>query len=102
MSYFSVNIGELVRAANDLNELNESLKNRINNLIDQEAALNNMWEAEDAAYINKLNGLQGDLDQMYRMIREHSADPEEMAASYMGPETQNESGAIALTNDVIH
>ena len=67
MSYLRVDIGELVRTANDLNELNESLKNRINNLIDQEAALNNMWEAEDAAYINKLNGLQGDLDQMYEL-----------------------------------
>lgn len=102
MSYLRVDIGELVRTANDLNELNESLKNRINNLIDQEAALNNMWEAEAAAYINKFNGLQGDLDQMYRMIREHSADPEEMATSYMEPETQNDSDAMALTNDVIH
>ena len=61
------------------------------------------WEGEAAtAYINKFNGLQEDMDQMSRMIREHSSDLEDMARSYMRSEEQNESDAMALLNDVIH
>ena len=90
MSYLRVDIGELVRTANDLNELNESLKNRINNLISQEAALNNMWEGEARERFH--NAFNSDINQMKVFSDTVSKYVEvllKIAQSYAEHESQN-------------
>ena len=98
MSYLRVDIGELVRTANDLNELNESLKNRINNLIDQEAALNNMWEGEARERFH--SAFQSDIAQMRvfsNTVTNYAEVLSRIAQSYV--ENENRNVDVATTRN---
>ena len=65
-------------------------------------AITNAWQGEaSTAYIGKFQGLQDDMDKMFKMIQEHSADLQEMAAAYIDAETKNAEVAQSLSADVI-
>lgn len=61
-----------------------------------------VWSGEAAtAYVNKFNGLQDDMDRIYKMIQEHSTDLIEMAQQYISAESANADMANSLSSDVI-
>lgn len=61
-----------------------------------------VWSGEAAtAYVNKFNGLQDDMDRIYKMIKEHSDDLIEMARNFSGTELENADLANSLSSDVI-
>lgn len=61
-----------------------------------------VWSGEAAtAYVNKFNGLQDDMDRIYKMIQEHSTDLIEMAQQYITAESANADMANSLSSDVI-
>lgn len=61
-----------------------------------------VWSGEAAtAYVNKFNGLQDDMDRIYKMIKEHSDDLIEMAQQYSSAESANADLANSLSSDVI-
>lgn len=61
-----------------------------------------VWSGDAAtAYINKFNGLQDDMDRIYKMIKEHSDDLTEMAQQYIQAESANADLAGSLSSDVI-
>lgn len=61
-----------------------------------------IWSGEAAtAYVNKFNGLQDDMDRIYKMIQEHSTDLIEMAQQYTTAESANANLANSLSSDVI-
>ena len=61
-----------------------------------------VWSGQAAAaYVNKFNGLQDDMDRICKMIREHSDDLISMAQQYSSAESANAELAGSLSSDVI-
>lgn len=61
-----------------------------------------IWSGEAAtAYVNKFNGLQDDMDRIYKMIKEHADDLIQMAQGYAAAEAANADLANSLSSDVI-
>lgn len=61
-----------------------------------------VWTGTAAtAYVNKFNGLQDDMNRIYKMIQEHSTDLIEMAQQYISAENANADLANSLSADVI-
>ena len=61
-----------------------------------------VWSGDAAtAYVNKFNGLQDDMDRIYKMIKEHSDDLIQMAQQYSTAESTNTELANSLSSDVI-
>lgn len=97
-----VNPEQLIAMANEFSAEASSIQMLTNQMMNLIHGTYSIWSGEAAnAYVNKFNGLQGDMDQMFRMIREHSDDLQTMAANYKMSETQNTSDAMALISDVI-
>ena len=62
MAEFNVSIGELVKKAGALDELNEQFRTNVGELVDLEASLNNMWEGDARTTFH--NTFSGDVSQM--------------------------------------
>ncbi len=80
--------------------------NTVNSLTQQMMSivqgLSSAWQGEaSSAYIAKFNQLQGDIDQMNRMIQEHVTDLNDMARNYQDAETAGQDIAAGLAADVI-
>ncbi len=61
-----------------------------------------VWSGDAAtAYVNKFNGLQDDMNRIYKMIKEHSDDLIQMAQQYSSAESSNANLANSLSSDVI-
>lgn len=61
-----------------------------------------VWSGEAAtAYVNKFNGLQDDMDRMYKMVKEHATDLIQMAQQYAAAESGNADLISGLVSDVI-
>ena len=79
----------------------------VNNLTQQMTAIvtglsGQIWSGEAAtAYVNKFNGLQDDMDRIYKMIQEHSQDLQEVAQQFITAENANKDMANSLSSDVI-
>ena len=64
--------------------------------------LGSTWGGNAAqAYLNKFTGLQTDMDRMFRMVKEHSEDLQNMATAYSNAEKANEAAAQGLSNNII-
>ena len=58
-----------------------------NNMLDITSQLSSTWSGEAAtAYYSKLQGLQGDMLKLHKMIQEHTTDLLEMAKAYQEAE----------------
>ena len=85
----------------------EGTGSTVNNLTQQMTSIvtglsGQVWSGEAAtAYVNKFNGLQDDMDRIYKMITEHSEDLIEMAQQYLTAESANTDLANSLSSDVI-
>lgn len=63
---------------------------------------NSIWQGEDAtAYTQKFNSLDEDMQQMYRMITEHSTDLQEMATNYTNAIYDTTETANSMKTNVI-
>lgn len=54
-----------------------------------------------AAYKNKFNSLQGDIDRLYRMIAAHASHLEQIAREYKAGDDQSAADAGILSGSVI-
>lgn len=85
----------------------EGTGTNVNNLTQQMTSIvtslsGQVWSGEAAtAYVNKFNGLQDDMERIYKMVKEHSDDLIEMAQQYMTAESANADLANSLSSDVI-
>ena len=65
-------------------------------------SLSAAWNGEaSAAFLAKFNGLQPDMDKMFRMVQEHSTDLQEMATAYMQAENANTEATKQLLNNIL-
>ena len=61
-----------------------------------------VWSGEAAtSYVNKLNGLQDDMERIHKMVQEHSKDLQEVAQQFITAENANKDLANSLSSDVI-
>ncbi len=97
-----VNPETLNSTASEFGNQAGSLQNLTNQMMNLVTGLSSAWQGEAAtSYIGKFQGLQDDMDKMFRMIQEHSTDLQEMAQAYITAETQNSEFAQSLSSDVI-
>jgi WXG100 family type VII secretion target len=72
-------------------------------MVNLASSLAGVWQGEaSAAYIAKLRGMEGNIQRMVRMIREHSGDLREMAQNYERAESENTASAGALKQTEMH
>ena len=65
-------------------------------------SLKGIWQGEAASgFTNKFNGLADDIEKINRMIAEHVADLNEMAAEYQQAENESIEQANALNTEVV-
>ena len=65
-------------------------------------SLSAAWNGEaSAAFLAKFNGLQPDMDKMFRMVQEHSKDLQEMSATYQNAERANVDATQSLLNNIL-
>ena len=77
-----------------------SLQNLTGQMMNLVTGLSSAWQGEaSTAYIGKFQGLQDDMDKMFKMIQEHSTDLQEMAAAYISAEQANAEVAQSLYED---
>ena len=63
---------------------------------------NSTWQGEaSTAYSQKFNSLDEDMQQIYRMINEHSTDLQEMATQYQQAEQANVELSESMKTNVI-
>ncbi len=85
----------------------ESSGSTVSNLTQQMTSIvtglsGQVWSGTAASsYVSRFSSLQDDMDRIYKMIKEHSADLNEMAAQYSSAEMANADLANSLTADVI-
>lgn len=61
-----------------------------------------VWQGEaQSAYWRKFNGLQNDMQKIFKMIDEYRTDLSAIAKNYESAENANKSAAAALKSDVI-
>ncbi|MBQ6376547.1 MAG: WXG100 family type VII secretion target [Lachnospiraceae bacterium] len=92
----------LSNTATDLSGKATQLQTLTGQMLELADGLTSAWQGEAAtAYITKFHQLDDDMQKMYRMIQEHSADLTEMAAAYSQAENQNAELAQSLVAEVI-
>ncbi len=92
----------LSSTAADLGGKAAQLQTLTGQMLELADGLTSAWQGEAAtAYITKFHQLDDDMQKMYRMIQEHSADLTEMAAAYTQAENQNAELAQSLVAEVI-
>ena len=83
-------------SASSVNSLTQNMTSVVTSLSGQ------IWSGEAAtAYVNKFNGLQDDMNRIYKMIKEHSDDLTAIAQQIIGQENLNMDLANGLSSDVI-
>lgn len=82
--------------ASQVNSLTQQMTSLVTSLSGQ------VWSGEAAtAYVTKFNGLQDDMNRIYKMIKEHSDDLIQMAQQYSTAESANVDLASSLSADII-
>lgn len=103
MALGHIETDELKRASDKLLEIEGEVKNLANNIQNCAGELKSGYNDEAGRlFIQKINELDGDVQQMIKMIEEHG---QELAATATDVENlleESKSGANALPTDVIH
>lgn len=97
-----VNPETLNSTASEFGNQAGNLQNLTGQMMTLVTGFSSAWQGEaSTAYISKFQGLQDDMDRMFRMIQEHSTDLQEMSTTYINAESQASEVAQALSSDVI-
>lgn len=86
---------EFAQSATQVNQITQQM-------IEIIRATNSSWQGEaSTAYTQKFNSLDEDMQQIYRMISEHSQDLQEMATQYKNAEQANVELSGSMKTNVI-
>lgn len=92
----------LVRTAGEFGQEAVNIGNDTSEMMNLITSMSSSWEGDASQmYITKFRSLEDDIARMIGMIREHSADLQDMAQIYETNNTQNFDDAAALPDDVI-
>lgn len=94
-----VSTQDLMNAASDFQARNTAINNITQEMLSLARGLNSQWEGDSAAaFINRFNELEDDMQMISKMITEHVNDLQEMAAAYESAEQQVASVTQVNTN----
>lgn len=94
---------KLLSTATEFNSQANVVKNCTNKMLSTVKALNGtVWSGEaSTAYTKKFNGLQDDMERIYKMISEHVKDLQAIAKEYQTAEKTSAEKASALLDKVV-
>lgn len=94
-----VSTQDLMNAASEFQARNTAINNITQEMLTLARGLNSQWEGDSAAaFINRFNELEDDMQMISKMITEHVNDLQEMAAAYESAEQQVASVTQVNTN----
>lgn len=94
-----VSTQDLMNAASEFQARNTAINNITQEMLTLARGLNSQWEGDSAAaFINRFNELEDDMQMISKMITEHVKDLQEMAAAYESAEQQVASVTQVNTN----
>lgn len=92
----------MINISGQFSTSNNSVKNLTNQMLNIASALKSTWGGEAAnVFYQKLNGLQNDINKLFKMIKEHTDDLQQMAKTYQTAERANQATASSLKVDQI-
>lgn len=93
---------KLIQTSGEFAASGGQMKNLTAEMMAKVQGMKGMWQGEAASvYSAKFHSLQSDMDRLYRMVQEHAADLQEMAASYQNAEAGNTEHGNSLHADII-
>ena len=103
ISELKVTPSQLKSKAQSFQQDSNKVKNTTKKMLDLINKINTTTWSGDAAkaYKNKFAKLEGDMNQMHKMINEYSTDLIDIANQYESTEQANQAIASALATDVI-
>ena len=94
---------KLIQASGEFSTMGNQMKNLTGEMMTLISGLKSVWMGEAAqAYGAKFNSLQSDMDKLYRMVQEHSADLQEMARQYQNAEQVNTDKGSGLQANLVN
>ena len=93
---------KLSATAQDFSGQATQVNNTTTEMMELVQGLSAVWQGEASqAYLTKFQGLQDDMEKMFRMIQEHSTDLQEMSDTYRTAESSAEQAIQTLSSEVI-
>lgn len=93
---------KLISTAAEFGSSGQTVSSLTQQMMSIVTGLSSVWQGDAATdYISRFSQLQGDIDQMNRMIQEHVTDLNEMARVFQEAEAANQETAAGLATDVI-
>jgi len=93
---------KLMQAASEFESSGTTVNSITQEMLSIINSLKGIWQGEAASgYTNRFNGLSDDIEKINRMIAEHVADLNEMAAEYQQAENESLEQANSLTMEVV-
>lgn len=93
---------KMISISGQFGESNAQVKSLTDQMLNIATALKNTWGGEAATtFYGKVNGLQPDMNKLYKMVKEHTDDLMEMAKLYQEAEQRNQQTGTSLKVDQI-
>lgn len=93
---------KLFSSSDEFGNMGSQMNNLTNEMLELVRNLKAVWQGEASeAYSGKFASLQTDMDKLYRMVKEHSADLMEMANAYKEAENANTEQGSGLTSNIV-
>ena len=93
---------KLIQSSGEFAAVGTQMKNLTAEMMSRVQGMKSIWQGEAAgAYSAKFQGLQSDMDRLYRMVQEHADDLQQMATAYQTAESGNTEQGNSLHNNVI-
>lgn len=93
---------KLIQSSGEFAMTGSQVRNLTGEMMTLVQSLKGLWMGDaSGAYAGKFQGLQGDMDKLYRMIQEHASDLQEMAGQYQKAESGNTEQGNSLDAGVV-
>lgn len=97
-----VSVDDLKKSSVKFGNLAQETKKLTDNMMKQVQNTKSVWQGEaQNEYWKKFNGLNDDMQKIFKMIDEYRSDLSEIAKNYETAENANKSAAAALKSNVI-
>lgn len=88
---------KMLSISSQFGSVGSEVQNLTQQMLDIVNQLNTTWSGDAATgFYNKLKGLQGDMQKVFKLIQEHCTDLNDMAKTYQQAEKDNLTTANSL------
>jgi len=99
---FLVTPEELVRTSQEFSTCGQNVNTITQQMLEIVRSMSSTWSGEaNTAYTTKFNGLDDDMQKIFKMIQEHVSDLQEIAKNFQNAENLNVETSGALNNNIL-